>query len=74
MGFVRNIVKGTKDILHVPVKATKEILHTVDKTANIGRSVLPMITAMNPATAEVTVPAMAVISGYDQLKAQLSGN
>lgn len=74
MGFARNIVKGTKEILHAPVKVTKEILHAVDKTANIGRSVLPAATAINPSMAEVTVPAMAVIAGYDQLKSQLSGN
>ena len=74
MGFVRSIAKGTKNIIHTTANTTKEILHMVDKTASIGKTTLPIITAAAPATAEMTIPAMGAIAGYDALKNQLSGN
>lgn len=74
MGFIKSAVKGTKNVINTTANVTKEILHMVDKTASVGKQTLPIITAAAPATAEVTIPAMGAIAGYDALKNQLTGN
>ena len=74
MGFIKSIAKGTKNIINTTANTTKQIIHLADKTASIGKSTLPIITAAAPATAEVTIPAMGAIAGYDALKNKLSGN
>ena len=74
MGFIKSVANTTKNIINTTANTTKQIIHLADKTASIGKATLPIITATAPATAEVTIPAMGAIAGYDALKNQLSGN
>ena len=74
MGFIKSAVKQTKHVINTTANATKEILHMVDKTASIGKQTLPIIAATAPQTAEITIPAMGAIAGYDALKNSLTGN
>lgn len=71
MGLVRTISEGTKKIIHKTTKTGKKMIHLLDTASDIGAKTLPVITAVQPELAEVTVPVMGGISGYNAIKNQL---
>ena len=74
MGFIKSVAKGTKNIINTTANTTKQIIHLADKTASIGKTALPIITATAPQTSELTIPVMGAVASYEALKNQLSGN
>lgn len=71
MGLIRNISKETKNILNTTTRTGKKIIHLLDTASDMSIKTLPVITAVQPELAEVTVPVMGVASSYNAIKNQL---